>query len=878
MAGLRLLIYWILLNLIAVSAFAQSGNYFLSQHQPPSKAIDNTNFQIIEDQDGILLLANRNGIVKYDAVSWDLIKTPGSIFTLILDNTGTVYAGGSNGFGFLDNTEVYVSLSDSILAPTDIFKIAKTEETIYFLNQKNIFKYEKQTGNIEAIPFDDPSTLSDLFIYGEDIFISSHDGRLFTIDKSEFRQLQKQLPDSSSVLFSRVVDDGNILLGTLADNLFLFNGEVFSKIELAEEELLKSNEVVDAIISDDLISVATLGGGVYFFSLSDGTLLKTVDYLAGLPDNEVFSIGKERTGGIWAAHSYGLTLINPQLPFKNMASFPGLEGNLSAIISGEEQLYVGTTTGLFLLDKEIKYREIEYYVTINNNLKGEVVETPIKKKKGILGFLKKRNTDNRQPKTSRRSTSVKRTRKELESVRYVFKKVEGVNAKVISIQNLRGKIIAATVNGTYEILGISASRIDPEPVRFMFSSNRHRMLFISTLVDELIIYKPTGEVWREEFLPGMVDDLIQSIYEDDQGDLWMASTDAVYQVTLTNGKVTNTNFYDYDNPFFDQVFITKYEGEIILVNTTGYFKVNEDKLQFETDNDILEKLGKPEDIIPSTSKEIWVYQNLEWRGISDSVFSDISLNTLSLFKTPTLIELDQSESKILVATLDNKLYEFPRNADIEIFSSYSLFLKSVFNQSGKLTSSSDLEIQQLDSKLKFEFVKPDYNKILGIQYHYKLSGLSEEWSGWSSNNIVEFPYLPAGRYELSVQSKDIFGQVASLAPIQFEIIAPYWERPWFYALEVFFFGTLFILSFRLNRQDQKYRILSRMLAFFTLILTVEFIQTVAEYNIAMEGSPVISFFIQVGIAFVILPMEALLRKIFFKVKEPSIAEKVAQKS
>jgi len=232
----------------------------------------------------------------------------------------------------------------------------------------------------------------------------------------------------------------------------------------------------------------------------------------------------------------------------------------------------------------------------------------------------------------------------------------------------------------------------------------------------------------------------------------------------------------------------------------------------------------------------------------------------------------------LVATLDNKLYEFPRNADIEIFSSYSLFLKSVFNQSGKLTSSSDLEIQQLDSKLKFEFVKPDYNKILGIQYHYKLSGLSEEWSGWSSNNIVEFPYLPAGRYELSVQSKDIFGQVASLAPIQFEIIAPYWERPWFYALEVFFFGTLFILSFRLNRQDQKYRILSRMLAFLTLILTVEFIQTVAEYNIAMEGSPVISFFIQVGIAFVILPMEALLRKIFFKVKEPSIAEKVAQKS
>jgi len=878
MAGLRLSVFLILLNLIAVSALAQSGNYFLSQHQPPSKAIDNTNFQIIEDQDGILLLANRNGIVKYDAVSWELIKTPGSIFTLELDNTGTVYAGGSNGFGFLDNSEAYVSLSDSILASTDIFKIAKTEEAIYFLNQKNIFKYEKPTGNIEAIPFDDPSTLTCIFIYGGNTFITSNDGRLFTIDKSEFRQLQKQLPDSSSVLFSRVIDDGNILLGTLADNLFIFNGEVFNKIALVEEELLKSNEVVDAIISNDLISVATLGGGVYFFNLTDGSLLKTVDYLAGLPDNEVFSIGEERTGGIWAAHSYGLTLINPQLPFKNMASFPGIEGNLSAIISGKEQLYVGTTTGLFLLDKEIKYREIEYYVTINNNLKEEVIETPIKKKKGVLGFLKKRKTNNRESKTGRRTTSVKRTRKELESIRYVFKKIEGINSKVISIQNLNGKIVAATVNGTFEISGTSASVIDQEPVRFMFSSNRHRMLFISTLNDEVIIYKPTDEIWKEEFFSGMVDDLIQTIYEDDQGDLWFASTDAVYQVTLTNGRVINTNFYDYENPFFDKVFLTKYEGEIILISTNGYFRINVDKLQFEADKNILEKLGKPEDIIASTGKEVWAYQNHEWNGISDSVFSDISLNTLSLFKSPTLIELGQWGSKILVATSDNKLYEFPRNANIEIFSSYSLFLKSVFNQSGKLTSGPDLEIQQLESKLKFEFVKPDYNKILGVQYHYRLSGLSEEWSGWSSNNIVEFAYLPAGRYELSVQSKDIFGQVASLAPIQFRIVAPYWERPWFYALEVFFFGTLFILSFKLNREDQKYRILSRMLAFLTLILTVEFIQTVAEYNIAMDGSPVISFFIQVGIAFVILPMEALLRKIFFKVKEPSTEEKAAQKS
>ena len=66
-----------------------------------------------------------------------------------------------------------------------------------------------------------------------------------------------------------------------------------------------------------------------------------------------------------------------------------------------------------------------------------------------------------------------------------------------------------------------------------------------------------------------------------------------------------------------------------------------------------------------------------------------------------------------------------------------------------------------------------------------------------------------------------------------------------------------------------------MLAFLTLIISVEFVQTIAEYNIAMEGSPVTSFFIQVGIALVILPMEALLRNIFFKEKKPAKALKKA---
>ena len=45
---------------------------------------------------------------------------------------------------------------------------------------------------------------------------------------------------------------------------------------------------------------------------------------------------------------------------------------------------------------------------------------------------------------------------------------------------------------------------------------------------------------------------------------------------------------------------------------------------------------------------------------------------------------------------------------------------------------------------------------------------------------------------------------------------------------------------------------------------MEFIQTIAEYKLDTEATPVIDFFIQVSIALLVLPLESLLRKVMFK--------------
>ena len=75
---------------------------------------------------------------------------------------------------------------------------------------------------------------------------------------------------------------------------------------------------------------------------------------------------------------------------------------------------------------------------------------------------------------------------------------------------------------------------------------------------------------------------------------------------------------------------------------------------------------------------------------------------------------------------------------------------------------------------------------------------------------------------------------------------------------------MLIFSLYLNHGRGKYAFISRLLGFMTLILIVEFFQTIAQYYYEADSSPVISFFIQAFIAFLILPFENLLRRYLTK--------------
>lgn len=194
-------------------------------------------------------------------------------------------------------------------------------------------------------------------------------------------------------------------------------------------------------------------------------------------------------------------------------------------------------------------------------------------------------------------------------------------------------------------------------------------------------------------------------------------------------------------------------------------------------------------------------------------------------------------------------------------------LKLSKNGDDQLEHIDKIEIDQNNGVLSFAVVQPDYVNPQAVEYRYFLKGLHKEWTDWSSaHNVLDFPYLPAGKYTLQVEAKNIFGKIAAMEPLAFEVQPPYWKRSWFYALEFAIFASLVVLSFRLSN---RYRIISRLLSLLTIILLIEFIQTVIGATFSAKNSPVSDFFIQVVVALLILPVEEYLRNLMLRSYDPS---------
>lgn len=849
---------------LSVSATAQVGHYYLS-HYSSERQGSTLSFDMAQDHNGLLYFATRTGLKQFDGRNWRAINATSIVYTLSVSKTGEVFAAGEGTIGVVTNgADFSLGIRAIVTEPaTDFFESIVANENIFFASDQKIVVYQTDTKKTSQLKLPSGEEgFSNLFEFFGVPYVSTFDGSLFKIEGNKL--IASDLKTGSPISFTAALNKQYFIV-TEDQRLLLFDADKGMKtIVLSDEKYIKSGVIVGGVwVSQKLIALGTLNGGVVFVDPTTGKTEEIINYYSGLPDNEVFCMKRDAEGNVWIGHEYGFSCISPNLPFRSFNHYEGLKGNILCAKTFDNKVYVGTSVGLYVLEKQDQYGEEVFFIEKKNTSK--VASTAIttkepeqeSKKRGFLRFRKKKEeekpteTAKTEDKTQPSITRIRQTRKILLGSTYSFKRVEGIDSKVERLITSGSSLYASGLAGLFEIKNAKAIALVQEPVEVVSATKEHG------IVGET--YQSRVFAWNNNQQTTLIEDLhddVSSVVEDEDGKLWIAGTKNIYQ--FSEGKATGT--FSYSNPLLDRTEGMNFNGKALFVNTNGFYTISNGAVR------VIDSLGKPSQFF-ATGSNLWYRRNETWHCLG-SFQEHENLEYLNVFTDLRYVEAEEQTEALWIVTKDNELFRFYSNRLVPQSTVYPLLVRSVRNQQQFFEPGLPFyKLGQHEGELVIEAVQATFGSQHGAQYRFTLQGLeSGEWSEWSDNNQISFPFLPLGTYTLKLQTRDLLGKINELQPIRLKIEPPFWKTPWFYAMEFAVFSVLVVLSIRLQALNNRYRVVAQVLSMLTIVLLITLIQA-AFSTYLVTSSPIIDFGIQVGVAFLVLPVEIFLRKVMFSTSE-----------
>ena len=133
------------------ASFSEVGHFYMQSFAPESYGGQQQNWALAQDERGILYVANGNGVLAYDGVSWSLtpISNLSIALSLAVDSGGRVFVGAVAELGYLapdqEGQTRYVSLVEHIPEEdrdfTDVWNTYALRDGVYFLSGERLFRW-----------------------------------------------------------------------------------------------------------------------------------------------------------------------------------------------------------------------------------------------------------------------------------------------------------------------------------------------------------------------------------------------------------------------------------------------------------------------------------------------------------------------------------------------------------------------------------------------------------------------------------------------------------------------------------------------------------------------------------------------------------------
>lgn len=872
-------IFSLVFLLFMVSSLAAQEGAPLLTHFKESRELENQNWAICQDINHVMLFANRKGILSFDGQDWQSVHIPTIPFSMQANPAdGKIYIGGDNCYGFLEKDPTgmykYVSLVDDTSGIGIITRIIFNDSLAWFYGEHSISRYNLDKGKPELLlksKTENPFT--GMFVTPRNTFINVLKKGLFRLESDTlFPIVTGYLTEDIDILFSLPYNKNMVLLGLSNGRLSLFDGIKYYNYQIKDDGYLRENILSEGIsLGDSLYAFSTLDGGALVIDKLDRKIRFVINNQNELPDDEIFALGLDKSGGLWLSHQYGLTRADLNLPIENFSIYPGLKGNLTNSLWYNNELYVASSEGVFYLTEVKNYSVIEMLikneVTQPDTVK-QIVNTASQQssRKNILTriFGKKALKDkyfptseitgiaSANPQKPKFEQFTKKTVSRLKSINYIFRKVEGLNEKCRQLVSTGNGILTATNKGIFVISDHKAVPIaDDRYINFISRQPLYDKYYVAAGDGYFAVKYQNGRWISVSVDPGFSEP-VYSIISANSNTLWLGGDNVAIRTDLSNvqNEINYTRFR-IKNDFPQRYFLDFINDSVFLYAESGIYFYDIRSEEFIQSRPGNTSYGSELKYSYPLSDVPWMKQGDDWICLKPN--DNGVVKEMALFKIfNEVISVNAQNNILWVIDGDNRLFRIDLNKQSIINPEIDVFVKRIYDEKETSFNLSDIVVNRGENIINFDIVAPGYLKQNTTQYQYKINKLMPDWSSWSVRTNYNLLVSVPGDYTLQVRAKDLWGNIGPPESLKFTVKAPFTKTKLFYALSgslVLFFLFL-IVRFRQGQLEKENRLLEKKVK----ERTAEIEEQKAEITSSIEYAS--------RIQMAMLPEEAHFKKIF----------------
>ncbi len=739
-----------------------SGNFYIQNYSPSEYRARYQNWDITQDNNGIMYIANGYGILEFDGRNFQLhsLEDRPVIRSLDAFSDNRIAVGSQNEFGlFIPASEggpefksLKLLLPDNLQNIADVWEthvvndIAYYETDEYLLIFKNDSLYNWKPENDKAYrSFKAHGRImvwiedTGLFYLNEDLSVELvNGGEYFDFDYNDRIISISEAENNSIIVYS--LDNGFYTHNLNTGDLREIKNPAFEKIE--------KHVVYNFIyLGNSRVAIATLVGGIYVFDLHNNEIITVINKDTGLKSEIVKKLFLDEAGLLWAALEVGFANIDINSPLSYFDERNGIEGAIFSIIEFNNRIYAGTSNGVFVLEgnKFIKNEKLSLETWSFCSFYEDNTDHEHLLLSNTYGLLRLEN--NNIVKLTDEITFVTHPVKEHPNMLLAGLK-EG-----IALYEFHDKQII----NTYK-----PENIFQEIRNITYDGKGY---WLGTFYEGLMYLQPGNEPSDFSIKTYTTDDGLPGMRR-----LTVMMADTIPLILTYNGMFR----FDYNNQrFYRDTILTKNWENNNTAISYGNFIDNENVfLVFVDDNQVpsLQRfVFKNNELLPA-------YEPFSKR-IESSDFNYISLtkNNIKWIGTP------------------EKLARYDKSIQKDYKPEYSAIIRNVIladtiissGISPKLHKQNDnthlLTIPFKKNNITFQFEAPFYEKPKSTVFSTFLEGLDDDWTPWQSFNQKEYNNLREGNYTFKVKAKNIYGNISRQASYSFTVSAPWYRTVYAYS-------------------------------------------------------------------------------------------------